>query len=215
LHHRRRREEAMEGDKPAPGPDASVREALAAGNLALAVTELLRSLGPEVFGFLRGVLASEADADEVFAATSERVWRSLPAFQWQSSLRTWVYVIARHEMLRHLDGARRRERGRVTPSALEDVVAAVRTETRSALRSDKRSKLRALRDELPVDDRTLLILRVDRDLEWDAIARAFLPEGDLAGDEAIRRESARLRKRFQIIKKRLAERARQEGLLPE
>jgi RNA polymerase sigma-70 factor (ECF subfamily) len=205
----------MEGKKPAAAPDHCVRDALAAGNLGLAVTELLRSLGPEVFGFLRNVLGSEADAEEVFAATSVRVWRSLAGFEWQSSLRTWVYVIARREMLRHLRGARRHAQGRVTPSALEDLVAAVRTETRSALRSEKRNKLRALRDELSVDDRTLLVLRVDRDLQWEEIARAFLPDVDGATDEAIRRESARLRKRFQIIKKRLADRAREEGLLPK
>ena len=205
----------MEGGRPGPATDERVRSALAAGDVALAATDLLRSLGPEVFGFLRGALGNEADAEEVFSATSERVWRSLPGFRWQCTLRTWTYVIARHEIVRLLRGARRHNAGRVTTSALAGVVAAVRTDTLSALRSEKRSKLNALRDELPIDDRTLLILRVDRNLPWEEIAQAFLPESNNLADEDIRRESARLRKRFQLVRKRLTDRAREEGLLPK
>jgi RNA polymerase sigma-70 factor (ECF subfamily) len=204
----------MEGDRPAPTSDERVRAVLQAGDVGQAVTDLLRSLGPEVFGFLRGALGNDGDADEVFAATSERLWRSLATFRWQCTLRTWTYVIARHEVVRFLQGERRHKVGRVTTSALEEVVAAVRTETLSALRSEKKSKVKALRDELPVDDRTLLILRVDRNLQWEEIAHAFLPDVDSPTEEEIRREAARLRKRFQIIRKRLADRAREEGLLP-
>jgi len=194
-------------------PDDNVRAALGAGDVDAAVTHVIRRLGPEVFGFLRGALGSDSDADEVFAAVSERVWRSLARFQWECSLRTWVYVVARNEMVRHSQNARRRNAQCVTPSALDAVVAAVRTETLSALRSERRNKLRALRDELSVDDRALLILRVDRDLQWEEIARAFLSD-DGATAERVQREAARLRKRFQLIKKRLADRAREEGLLP-
>jgi RNA polymerase sigma-70 factor (ECF subfamily) len=205
----------MEADGSAPTVDECVRTALAAGDVAQAVTAVLRRLGPEVFGFLRGALSVDADADDVFAAVAERVWRSIAAFRWECSLRTWLYVIARHEMDRFLGSARRRNKGRVTPSALENVMAAVRTETLSALRSEKRNKLRALRDELPPEDRTLLILRVDRDLPWEDIARIFLPDVDGHPEGHLRREAARLRKRFQLVKKRLAERAREEALLPK
>jgi RNA polymerase sigma-70 factor (ECF subfamily) len=204
----------MEGDRPAPASDERVRAVLQAGDVGQAVTDLLRSLGPEVFGFLRGALGNDGDADEVFAATSERLWRSLATFRWQCTLRTWTYVIARHEVVRFLHGERRHKVGRVTTSALKEVVAAVRTETLSALRSEKKSKVKALRDELPVDDRTLLILRVDRNLQWEEIAHAFLSDVESPTAEEIRREAARLRKRFQIIRKRLADRAREEGLLP-
>ncbi|MGH7296105.1 MAG: RNA polymerase sigma factor [Polyangiaceae bacterium] len=194
-------------------PEERVRAMVSAGDVSRATTAVLRDLGPEVFGFLRGALGDEADADEVFAATSERIWRSLSAFRWQCTLRTWAYVIARNEIARFIQGKKRRNAGRVTPSELDHVVAAVRTETQSALRSEKRDKLRALRDELPVDDRTLLILRVDRGLEWEAIARAFLEDPEGCSEEQIKREAARLRKRFQLVKRRLSDRAREEGLL--
>jgi RNA polymerase sigma-70 factor, ECF subfamily len=192
--------------------DERARRLVEAGEPSAAATLILRELGPEIFGFLHSALGSQADADEVFAATSERIWRSLAAFQWRSSVRTWAYVIARNEAARFRHGARRRNAGRVTPSQLEDVVAIVRTETRSALRTEKRDKVRALREELSIDDRTLLILRIDRDLEWPAVARIFLGD-EVPADDVTKREAARLRKRFQLVKQRLAERAREEGLL--
>ncbi len=193
--------------------DHAVRDLIASSDTAGAATRVLRDLGPELYGFLRGALGSDADADDVFALTSERMWRSLESFRWSCSLRTRLYVVARNEIARFAQGARRRHRVHVTPSALDEVAAAVRTETRSALRTERRSKLQALRDELPVEDRTLLILRVDRNLPWDDIARAFLADDREPVDEEVKREAARLRKRFQVVKERLARRAREDGLL--
>jgi RNA polymerase sigma-70 factor, ECF subfamily len=190
-----------------------IRALVVAGNVNRAANEIVRELGPEVFGFLRGALGSDADADEVFAVASERIWKAIGAFQWQCSLRTWVYVIARNETARFLRRGGRRNGKMASASELDRVVAAVRTETLSALRSEKFNKLKALRDELPVEDRMLLILRVDRDLSWEDTARAFLGEAEAWQDELIKREAARLRKRFQLVRQRLTKRARAEGLL--
>jgi RNA polymerase sigma-70 factor (ECF subfamily) len=61
-------------------------------------------------------------------------------------------------------------------------------------------------------DRTLLMMRVDRDLAWSDIALAFAEDPDSLSQEDRKRESARLRKRFQLLKKRLARvRARPAG----
>jgi RNA polymerase sigma-70 factor (ECF subfamily) len=188
---------------------------LASGNATAAATETLRTLGPEVLGFLSGVLGDDADADEVFAAMSERLWHSLVSFEWRCSLRTWAYVIARHEISRFRRRARRHLAGRVRISELADAIAAVHSETRSTQRSARRRKLTVLRDELPPDDRTLLVLRVDRDLSWEEIALVFIRDPRRCTEENRKREAARLRKRFQLVKERLARRVREEGLLPE
>jgi len=193
--------------------DDAVREVLLSGDVARAATLVIQGLGPEVFGFLRGSLGNEVAADDVFAVTSERIWRGLPDFRWQCSVRTWVYVIARRESLRFSKGARRRDARQVTPTRLDEMVERVRTATRSALGTEKMSRVSALRDELPVEDRTLLILRVDRTLAWEDIARTFLVEDETPSEPDLKREAARLRKRFQLVKERLATRAREEGLL--
>jgi RNA polymerase sigma-70 factor (ECF subfamily) len=56
-------------------------------------------------------------------------------------------------------------------------------------------------------------MRIDRDLPWEEVARAFLEDVEQETEEELKREAARLRKRFQLVKRRLAERAREEGLL--
>jgi RNA polymerase sigma-70 factor (ECF subfamily) len=188
--------------------DERIRSVLAAGEIAQATTLVLRDLGPEILGFLSGVLGDD-DADEVFSAFSVRLWRSLEGFQGRCSVRTWAYVLARREIGRFRRGMRRHADGRVPISELQEVLVEVRTKSRSRLTTDKQRSLTKLRDELPVEDRTLLILRVDRGLSWDDIALAFAEEHETFSEEDTRRESARLRKRFQLIKRRLAARVRQ------
>jgi RNA polymerase sigma-70 factor (ECF subfamily) len=201
---------------PSPHPlDDRIRALLSTGDAPGAVREALRALGPDVLGFLHGVLRSEADAEEVFAVVSERLWKSLTTFEWRCSLRTWSHVIASREAQRFRRGARRHVQGRVALSELAEVIAAVKTETRSQHRTARELAVSRLREELPEEDRALLVLRVDRELPWDDIALAFSDDPERCSEEERKREAARLRKRFQILKKRLADRARAEGLLPE
>jgi RNA polymerase sigma-70 factor (ECF subfamily) len=128
-------------------------------------------------------------------------------------LRTWTYVIARREMERFLRGTRRHVAGRVRLSELAEVIAAARTASQSSRRSEKRSRMEQLRDELPPEDRALLVLRVDRGLPWEEIALAFVENPEALSEEERRREASRLRKRFQLVKERLARRIKEEGLL--
>jgi RNA polymerase sigma-70 factor (ECF subfamily) len=190
--------------------DAQIRALLEAGDLRGATTLALRELGPEILGFLSGVLGND-DGDEAFSGLSVRLWRSLKGFEGRCSLRTWTYVLARQEIGRFRRGARKHVEGRVRISELEEVLAEVRTRTRSTLAAARRHTFRKLREELPIEDRTLLILRVDRSLKWDEIALAFAPDPEVSREEDRKREAARLRKRFQLIKDRLVARAREES----
>ena len=98
-----------------------------------------------------------------------------------------------------------------------NLAAQVRTETLSAFRSAKRNAVERLRDELPEEDRALLVLRVDRRLEWREVAIALAessPRAEGLEDEAaLKREAARLRKRFQLVTLRLRALARERNLL--
>lgn len=191
--------------------DERVRIHLEAGDAGAAVTLVLRELGPELLGFLDGAVG-ETDAEDVFSALSVRLWRSLGGFAGRCTVRTWSYVLARHELGRFRKEAKRHADRRVPISGLEDLLAAVRTRTRSTMASDRERKLAALRSALPVDDRTLLILRVDRELAWDEIALAFVDNPETVSEADRKREAARLRKRFQLVKQRLMVQARAVAL---
>jgi RNA polymerase sigma-70 factor (ECF subfamily) len=194
--------------------DERARELVADGDVGRAVVDVLRAHGPEVMGFLVGVLRSEHDADDVFSAVSTRLWRSLGSFEWRCTLRTWIYVIARREIARYRSSNRRFLDGRVPISEIEDVVKAITSEAHRTHRSTARSdRLASLRDELSEDDRALLVLRVDRALPWEDVALAFVEDPESASPADLQRESARLRKRFQLVKSKLATRAREEGLV--
>ncbi len=194
-----------------------VRGACLQGDLSAAVTLALKGYGPELLGFLVAVHGNEADANDAFSELAEALWRGLPGFAWDSSLRTWLYAIARNILRTNRRNAARRERRarRVGDSALEQVAEQVRTETLGFLRTEKRTRLQALRDALPEEDRILLVLRIDRQLAWDDLARVLVDDdrGTSLDGPALTRETARLRKRFQHVKDRLRELARKEGLV--
>ncbi|HEY3819399.1 MAG TPA: sigma-70 family RNA polymerase sigma factor [Polyangiaceae bacterium] len=197
--------------------EADARALCQAGDHAGAATLAVKGYGPEIFGFLLAVLHDDVEAGEVFAELAEALWHGLPTFAWESSLRTWSYAIARNILrTRRRDAARQqRHRPRAGESALEDVAQEVRTQTLTYLRTETKTRLQALRDALPEEDRMLLVLRVDRQLAWNELARVLAEaDGDAPLDDAaLAKEAARLRKRFQLVKDRLREQAKKEGLI--
>lgn len=164
-----------------------------------AVDRAVRSYGPELFGFLLALNTSRGDASDCFSQLCEILWRKVPEFTWEHTTRTWAYAIARGVLRTHKRNAGRRLR-REAPgqdSAIEAVAETVRTGTLPFLETEKRNRLQALRDELPEEDRMLLILRVDRRLEWTEIARVLAGDDEPVDEGALKREAARLGKRFQ------------------
>jgi len=57
-------------------------------------------------------------------------------------------------------------------------------------------------------------LRVDKQLDWDDVARVMLDEGEDAAPAAVKKKAAALRKRFGRVKERLRALAVAEGVLP-
>lgn len=181
--------------------DADLPPLLAAERFMEATTLVLRTLGPEILGFLSAVLGN-VEGDEVFAAFSESLWRSLAGYRSKCGIRTWAYMLARQQIARHRKGARR-QLPQVRISELADVLQEVRKTY-----TTRRATLTRLRNELSIEDRELLILRIDRELSFDEIALLFVEDPSTADEQALRREAARLRKRFQLIKDQLITRVR-------
>lgn len=202
-----------------PGePEHAITELLAAGDAAGAVTLAIQTYGPEVYRYLRALHHDVHEADEVFSLFTEALWRTLPRRELRSSHRTWAYAVARRTSLGHRRAARRRAaRFALWPdtTGLSEIAAAVRTQTALHLQTAKRSRFAELRACLPEEDQTLLMLRVDRGLPWNDLVEILAEDGEAArSPEAIRKESARLRKRFQVLKEKLQVMAREAGIVP-
>lgn len=180
-----------------------------AGDFHRCATDMIEAYGPEVLAVLCAMTRDVTSAEEAFASACEDLWRGLPAFESKASFRTWFFVLARHALSRQERAPARRRQHVSLSDAISDLVGRVRERTATHLRTEVRSAFVELRDELPEDDRLLLILRVDRRLEWLEIAKVIA--SDSAEDP--RKTSARLRKRFQLVEEQLRARAIERGLV--
>jgi RNA polymerase sigma-70 factor, ECF subfamily len=195
--------------------EAEIREHWARGDLDRAATAAIRGYGDEVFSFLIARLRAEDRAWDVFGQTCEDLWRSAPTFEWRCSMRTWMYRLARSAAVRfERSPANRRDR-RVALSRVSEVAEEVRSRTLMHLRTEVKDEFQKLRDLLDPEEQTLLVLRIDRRLEWTEIAEIMADPGEEHDPRESARSSARLRQRFQKLKHRLRELAQERGLLSE
>jgi RNA polymerase sigma-70 factor, ECF subfamily len=184
-----------------------------------AATQALDSHGPEVLRFLSARLGDRAQAEEAYLQFSEDLWVGLPVFRWESTLRTWVFILARNAAMRvsrkrQREGERPRTPPRPRPRPRYEALREhVRTTTARYLRTAVKDRMRAIRQRLDEDEQTLLILRVDRKLEWNELAVVMNEAATDAPEPDMQRAAARLRERFQIARARLRALAESEGLL--
>jgi RNA polymerase sigma-70 factor (ECF subfamily) len=200
-----------------PALEGQVREALAAGQLELCATLVLRGYGPEILGYLLGRLGDESQAAEVFAMFSEDLWRGLPGLELEVSMRAYAYALARNAAHRLLDRRVRHDRKQVPLSdahVVSQLAHEVRVATLPHLQTGVKDAVAELRKKLSEEEQLLLTLRIDRDLSWLEIAVVLTGEAPLEPDQ-LKRASARLRKRFELTKDKLRRLAIEAGLLSD
>ena len=189
--------------------DDDVRHLVDEGRVDDATALILERHGAEIMGVLVRLAGGEALAAEAYSLYCERVWRALPSFRFAAAVRTWAYALARRSLA---DARRHRRRAPhvvLAPgSRLPEVVQQARSSTRPHLRTTHKDRLQAIRAELDEDEQLLLVLRLDRAMPWDAIARVLHDDVELEGAE-LRRATAALRKRYERLKARLSTRFRE------
>jgi RNA polymerase sigma-70 factor (ECF subfamily) len=133
---------------------------------------IYRDLAPTVTGYVRSHGAAEPDdvAGEVFV----QVVRDLHRFTGgEQDFRAWVFTIAHRRLV---DDLRRRGRRPVSPSEpdlLAETAGAGGDVHEDATASLDEARVRAAIDELPEDQRAVLLLRILGDLTIEEIARAL------------------------------------------
>ncbi len=184
--------------------ESKAADLVARGLVDEAATAVIESVGPEVLGYLRAVLRDEAGASDAFSRFAEAVWRGLPSFRGESSLRVWCYRIAWRAVLSQKRDPYQRRRERLGTSMASRVAGRVFATTAVELERQS-SALERLKAQLEPDEQTLLTLRVDRQLSWREVAAVLAEEGAPVDEAA-------LRKRFERLKEKLARAAREGGL---
>jgi RNA polymerase sigma-70 factor (ECF subfamily) len=184
--------------------EAEAERAFTEGDLQLATTVLIRGHGPQVVGYLLGLLGNEQDASDAFAEFCADLWKTLGSFRRECSFQAWCFLVARHAAAR-LREKTEVQRKRTRPLTTEDIsqlgghVFRSSTAGRERRLSEAELRLQQIRGTLREDEQTLLFLRVDRGLSWRDIARV------LADRDGSPPSEAALRKRFERLKQKLQE----------
>lgn len=179
-----------------PQAERCVREQVALGDSASAAGTLWKAYGAELYGWL---VASHGhvDASDIASGVRLALVRAVGGFRGESSARTWLYQIARREVVAH-HRARKRRRAVLTP--LENHPSAEARPRSRGTAAQRELELEELRGSLDADERALLALRYDRELSYADIARIWF---DAAESEDVERGAARLRQRVRALKARL------------
>ncbi|MET0285349.1 MAG: hypothetical protein ABW352_12795 [Polyangiales bacterium] len=197
-----------------PTAEKFIQEACLNREFELAITRAFEAYGSEILSFLCARLRSRGDGEEAFSMFAEDLCQALPSFEFRCSVRGYLYTVARNAGNRLASQPyHQRERNLPVHESISVLTARARTETQAHQRTENKDRVRGLREKLDEPDQMLLILHVDRALPWDEIALIMHEQGDALEAEALARESARLRKRFERVKTQLRTLAKQEGLL--
>jgi RNA polymerase sigma-70 factor (ECF subfamily) len=185
--------------------DEKVREHLGRGDHREAASAVLHALGPPVLGYLEAIVKDPDAARDVFQVFAEEMWRALPGWRGEGSLRAWCYRIAWRAQARFRREAwqKRRERLRTTMASR---LAASIASNESRLPGGRKDRLARLRASLTPEEQTLLILRLDRELSWNEVADVLSHDADPVDPPA-------LRKRFERLRDKLARLAKEQGLV--
>ena len=183
--------------------ETRIRDLLQAGDVAGAATEALRALGPSLLRYFRSVLRDEAAAADALSECSEKLWRGLPSFRGDSSVRNWALRVAHNVALNQRDEAWRRQVRRFVTGEASRLAEEIRTTTAVRVERQRRA-LDVLREALTDEECSLLTLRIDQELSWADVAEVLSSEGR-------RVDPNTLMKRFERLKARLSEIAREQG----
>jgi RNA polymerase sigma-70 factor, ECF subfamily len=161
--------------------DASIVAELKAGSED-AYTRLIAQYHPAIYGLVYRILDDSTDAPDTTQEIFLKVFRGMPKFNGESSLKTWMYRIAIHEasnrrrwFFRHKVHERSIEPlaedrdGR--PASLLDCLAdAAESPFESVARGEVWARLEQALQELPSHYRTTVVLRDIEDLSYEEIA---------------------------------------------
>jgi RNA polymerase sigma-70 factor (ECF subfamily) len=133
-----------------------------------AFEELYLRYEAPLFGYVLGMVREREEAEDVLQETFLKIMRSLGRYREQGSFRSWLYTVASNLCRDHL-----RKRSRHEQLARERLQVGSSAPDPEAVfeRSESSQLLSRLVDELPDEQREVVLLRVRSDLSFREIAR--------------------------------------------
>jgi RNA polymerase sigma-70 factor (ECF subfamily) len=173
------------------------------GDFEEATKQAIRTFGPEIFGWLCSITKQRSISEDVCQQFCIELWRGLPSFRWEGSLRVWSYRVAWRELIRAQQSQKRRKEEHLPTSQFLLLKQEVSSIHENINAKQVKSRLVELRQELPEELQSLLVLRIEREISF----------AEIAGILEMTEESAR--QKFKRAKDKLKEMAQKEGLIPK
>ncbi len=161
----------------------------------------LVSHGPMLCGYLRRILGSQPDADDVYQDMVTRLIGKGPEIAGMANPRAWLLRVAYNAAM---DFLRRKQRSVV--EAVSQIPEAEAARKSSSIPTTQLDKLDELLRRLTYEERTMLILRRDG-FSWQEISTV------LTGEES-KKEANRLKTAYCRFLPRVLQQARDLGLRP-
>lgn len=150
-------------------PDQALIQAMARGDIQ-ALDELYARHAPMLIGFLSARLNNRQIAEEILQDVMLAAWENAAAFEGRSKVKTWLLTIARN---RAINAYRKR---RVPQMQLDDAFELQSEDTgpmEATLRADQQEAVRAAIQELPDEQREVLILVFYHQLSGPEVAEVL------------------------------------------
>ena len=123
---------------------------------------------PRVYRYVFAKLRNHQDAEDVAAETFARVLRRLDRFKWKGSgFEAWLFRIASNLVIDHYRAGGREELGEMSDTRPADQ----RTPEETIVATEVTAEMAALIDDLPPDQREVVLLRFSGGLDGEAIAK--------------------------------------------
>lgn len=131
---------------------------------------LMDAFQEPIYNYIRRLVVSHEDAEDVLQEVFIRVFRHLDQFRSESSLSTWIYRIATNESLRLLNG--RKEEGTIASEEIkEELMSKLQASDYIDYENELAVKFQEAILSLPEKQRLVFNLRYYDELEYEEIAR--------------------------------------------
>lgn len=157
------------GNPDNPQEEHRITRAIARKDFKKALELLARAHAARLGRLCYAMVGNQAEAEELAQEILIAAFRAMPEFEGRSSVRTWLYTIARRTCGRALQKQRRRN---LILAGFETLPPKNAVDPHQRLESsDEARQLRHAMDELPPSQREVLLLRYVGGLRFKEVAR--------------------------------------------
>jgi len=131
-----------------------------------AFREVLRRFQSKIYTYVRNIIVSREDADDITQLVFIKVWKNLGSFRAESKLSTWIYRIASNETITFL----RKKRPEIDFDSAQIFMVDALQQDETISEKEIEAKLQKALCYLPFKQKLVFVLKYFEDLSYEDIS---------------------------------------------